>query len=286
MEIKSTPNSVESMDDHVIPLATLVPQQTVPQNQNVPRRPNYRLLIVLLLIVCPMLLLPLLGIMLALLLPAVQAAREVARRIQCNNHLEQITLALHVFHDVHNAFPPLYTVDEDGKPLHSWRVLILPYMEQQALFEQIRLDEPWDSPHNEQFHSRIVPVYRCPANRNVQGDKNCCYAAIAGEGFIPAKQKGDRTGLLMSQITKGLADTLALVEVREPFCWMDPSADVLLDDLDNGINTDYSRIGSPHRGGANSITFDGSVRFYSQLSSEAGKIDGDVKFPEFLEKNL
>ena len=48
----------------------------------------------------------------------------------------------------HGCFPPAYSVDKDGRPLHSWRVLLLPYLDEEELYKQLRLDEPWDSPHN------------------------------------------------------------------------------------------------------------------------------------------
>ena len=80
-----------------------------------------------------------------LLLPAVQSARGAARRSVSMNNLKQITLAMHGYHDVHKTFPPAYTTDAAGKPLLSWRVHILPYIERQDLYEQFHLDEPWDS---------------------------------------------------------------------------------------------------------------------------------------------
>ena len=84
-------------------------------------------------------------IIVALLFPAAQAARAAAQRMTCCGHMSQLTLAFLVYHEVHGSFPPAYTVDENGKPLHSWRVLILPFIEQKALYDKIRLDEPWDS---------------------------------------------------------------------------------------------------------------------------------------------
>src|SRR5690606_17767117 len=76
------------------------------------------------------------GILVALLLPAVQSARETARRVQCANNLKQIGLAMHNYMDVNGAFPPAYLADSDGKPMHSWRVLILPYMEHRSLYDR------------------------------------------------------------------------------------------------------------------------------------------------------
>ncbi|MEZ6114117.1 MAG: DUF1559 domain-containing protein [Pirellulaceae bacterium] len=87
-----------------------------------------------------------------MLLPAVQTAREAARRSQCSSNLKQIELALHNYHDTFKSFPPAYIADANGRPMHSWRVLILPFMEQRELYDQCRFDEPWDGPNN-QLHS-------------------------------------------------------------------------------------------------------------------------------------
>jgi len=196
------------------------------------------------------------GIAVALLLPAVQAAREAARRMQCSNNIKQIVLAIHNYHDTTNSLPPLYTVDADGKPLHSWRVLLLPFMEQNHLYGMIRLDEPWDSPHNRQFHDFRVPQYTCPSNPG----GGCCYSAIAGQGFVPNTRANSRGEHTFMRIADGLSNTLAIVEVREPFNWMDPSADVDLEELLKGING-RGRVGSFHPGGINVGLFDGSVRY-------------------------
>ena len=193
----------------------------------------------------------------ALLLPAVQAAREAARRMQCANQMRQLGIALHNHHDVYDVFPPLYSVDErSGKPLHSWRVLILPFIEEAALYEAIRLDEPWDSEHNKQFHDRVPSIFRCPSNPDV----GCCYSGIAGEGFIPATPGFPRSGLKIGAITDGTSYTLAIVEVREPLNWMDPTADVTLKELEKGINAG-GRLGSFHPGGCSAVMFDASYRF-------------------------
>ena len=73
-------------------------------------------------------------------------ARQSAIRSQCVNNEKQIGLAIHNYIASHGSFPPAYTQDNAGKPLLSWRVLILPYIEQDALFKEFHLDEAWDSP--------------------------------------------------------------------------------------------------------------------------------------------
>ena len=196
------------------------------------------------------------GMMLALFLPAVQASREAARRMQCVNHEKQIGLAFHNYHDTHSALPPLYTVDEEGKPLHSWRVLILPFIGQESMYSQIRLDEPWDSEYNRQFHDQMPLIYKCPS---YPGDprRDCTYSAIAGYSLVPAKKAGSVDGLKFSDFTGGLSNTLALVEVSESFNWMDPTADVSWEDIVLG-----NKVGSYHSHSEAIMTLymDGSVR--------------------------
>src|SRR5439155_8958659 len=84
------------------------------------------------------------GILVALLLPAVQAAREAARRMQSQNNLKQIGLALHNYHATYQTFPPAVVTDENGKPLYSGRVLLLPFMEQEALYNDFDRTQAWD----------------------------------------------------------------------------------------------------------------------------------------------
>ena len=85
--------------------------------------------------------------MAASLLPAVSAARECRSKNAAGaNNLKQIGLAMHNFHDSYGGFPAAYSTDKNGKPLLSWRVHILPFVEGQALYRQFKLDEPWDSP--------------------------------------------------------------------------------------------------------------------------------------------
>ncbi|MGL4941622.1 MAG: DUF1559 domain-containing protein [Thermoguttaceae bacterium] len=198
------------------------------------------------------------GVQTALLLPAIQAARTAARRTRCVNNLKQIVLALHNYHDVFNGFPPLYTVDSNGKPLHSWRVLILPFIEETELYSQIRLNEPWDSEYNSRFHDKMPAVFRCPLVGKADG---CCYSGVAGEAFVPASKASAKTGIGFQHITDGTSNTLAVVEVSQPFCWMNPTADITLDELVEGIN--QGRVGSVHPGGCNVGVCDGSVRFIS-----------------------
>src|SRR3990172_9467251 len=91
----------------------------------------------------------LLGMVVFLLLPGSGRSHNAAsRRTACKNNLHQIEMALHYYHDKYHCFPPAYVADASGRPLHSWRVLLLPFLEQENLYRQYRFDEPWDGPHN------------------------------------------------------------------------------------------------------------------------------------------
>ena len=81
-------------------------------------------------------------VLIALLLPAVQSAREASPRTNCKNNLKQIGLALHNYHDAYGSFPPAWTTDADGRPLLSWRVLLLPFLDEAPLYEEFDLTEP------------------------------------------------------------------------------------------------------------------------------------------------
>jgi len=114
------------------------------------------------------------GILVALLLPAVQAAREAARRTQCTNNLKQIGLGLHGFHDVHDVLPPGAIAgsrptaahrkfDVPPRLEHSWTVFILPFMEGQTISDLYNMDRDWRHRDNEQARETELPVFKCPS---------------------------------------------------------------------------------------------------------------------------
>jgi len=99
-----------------------------------------------------------------LLLPAISHTREGARGANCLNNLKLIGLGLQNYHVEHGCFPPAYVADADGKPMHSWRVLILPYMERRILYDSYNFDEPWNSPSNRYLAGHIPSEYTCPSD--------------------------------------------------------------------------------------------------------------------------
>lgn len=161
------------------------------------------------------------GILVALLLPAVQAAREAARRNQSMNNLKQFVLALLNYEATYGHYPPHASYTKQGKPLLSWRVQILPFMEQQQLYEQFRQDEPWDSPHNKKLVS-LMPEIFLTANSSLNtSDGKTNYVAPVGKGLL---FDGTGQGTKIRTITDGTSNTVALVEVNdsEAVIWTKP----------------------------------------------------------------
>jgi type II secretory pathway pseudopilin PulG len=197
------------------------------------------------------------GGLLALLVPAVQSAREAARRSQCACNLCQIKLALQNYHSTYECFPPAYLADATGKPIHSWRVLILPFMEQHPLYDQYDFREPWDGPSNIKLLDSMPPSFACPSR--FSGPTNLTsYVAVTGPGTIfPGA-----TPTKIEDIKDGTSNTLMVVEVANVnIPWTSPQ-DFDARTMSFRIN-DPRRpgISSKHPGGANGVLADASTRF-------------------------
>ncbi len=194
------------------------------------------------------------GILIALLLPAVQAAREAARRTQSMNNLKEIGLGMFNYHDAHRQFPARASFDASGKPLLSWRVHILPFIEQQALYEQFHLDEPWDSEHNKQLIPMMPPVYHNPSSKPEPGKAS--YLVPVGGGTIFEAEKG----VPLAGIKDGSANTILALEVNpeEAVIWTKP------DDWQYDPSQPLSGLGRAHPGGFLALFADGHVSFLSQ----------------------
>jgi hypothetical protein len=154
--------------------------------------------------------------MVALLLPAVQSARTSARRVQSMNNLKQHALAFHNFHDTHRGIPPRASVDKDGKQLLSWRVHLLPYLEQGNLYNQFKLDEPWNSEHNKKLIPLMPQVFLSPQSSNALQSGRTNYLAIDMKNSIwEVAKEGNRPVNSFAAITDGTSNTAMLVEADD-----------------------------------------------------------------------
>src|SRR5262245_46780738 len=125
----------------------------------------------------------LLGLITGLLMPVGTGQLVVGKRSLCANNLKQLGLALLNYQTTMARFPPPYTTDDSGAQLHSWRTLLLPYIEYQSLLSQLRLNEPWNSPHNKQFTQFKLDVFHCPSDPDC-GEYDTDYIAVVGPGTI------------------------------------------------------------------------------------------------------
>ena len=205
----------------------------------------------------------------AFFLPAVQRTRTGARRSQCKNNLKQIGLALYTYHENYDCYPPAFVADAKGRPMHSWRVLLLPYLDQGPLYAEYRFDEPWDGPHNSKLADKIIAVYNCPSEDHAR-DKSTAtmtsYVAVVGPETVWPESGATTIG----DIKDGTSNTLMIVEVANSgIHWMEPR-DLHAVQMAPTINPKSGQgISSPHIGGAQVLMADGSVRFISeQLTAE------------------
>lgn len=146
-----------------------------------------------------------------ILLPAVASARERVRAAVTMNNLKQLGLAMHTYYDANRRFPPQYSVDKQKKPLLSWRVLLLPFLEQGELYKQFKLNEPWDSPHNKKLIAKMPDVYRSPRQKKSAEEGKTVYLVPTGKELI---FNGPNTKKI-NQITDGTTNTILAVEADE-----------------------------------------------------------------------
>ncbi len=153
------------------------------------------------------------GVLVALLLPAVQAAREAARRNTSMTNLKRIMLSLHNFHDQSRTkkFPAHASYNEQQTPLLSWRVHVLPYLGEEALYEQFHLDEAWDSPHNRKLIPLMPEIYNDPSSGVPVDSGRTHYLAVIGKGLA---FDGTERGKSFASFRDGTSNSIMIVQVN------------------------------------------------------------------------
>jgi hypothetical protein len=178
--------------------------------------------------------------LLALLLPAGPAAREAALRATCISNLKQIAAGLRSYQKQYGFLPPPCTYDETGRPMHSWRVLLLPFFEEgeyRDLYKHYELSQPWDSPHNRKLLESRPSLYACPAEHLLPPGPGglaaspaaTCYLAVTGAQA--AWQRDTTTSLNDRDLKEKAAHTVLVLEAAHSnIGWLEPR-DLSLDDL-------------------------------------------------------
>jgi beta-lactamase regulating signal transducer with metallopeptidase domain len=164
------------------------------------------------------------------------------------NNLKLLMLAMHNYHDVHNHFPPAFVMGPDGKTPHSWRVELLPFLEQKTLYEQYRMNEPWDSEHNKKVLEQMPAVFRSP--HDDPKSANSGYFALVGPGTVFDKPEG----VSIRDITDGTSLTLMLVESKRNIPWTKP------EDIKFDPEKPVPELGGFVEGRFNAALADGSVQ--------------------------
>jgi RNA polymerase sigma factor (sigma-70 family) len=195
---------------------------------------------------------------------------EAALYRQSQNNLKQIALAMHVYHDDLGTFPPAAVVNKNQKALLSWRVLLLQYMEEQKLFKEFKLDEPWDSDHNKKLLAKMPKIY------GPVGDKakpyTTYYQVFHGEG---AAFEGTR-GVRLLDFEDGTSNTALVIEAGEAVPWTKPA------DLPFDLKKSLPKLGGLFKDRIHVALADGAVLTLRQdfkeraMQNLIGRKDGQV----------
>jgi hypothetical protein len=189
------------------------------------------------------------------------------------DNMKRIGLAFHNYHDATGSLPNAIA-DTGGKPGLSWRVAILPYLEQQNLYQQFKLNESWDSEHNKKLIAMMPRVYAAPVGAT---DGQTYYRSFTGQGAIMPPPAGNWKpgqpfrGLPLSNITDGTSNTLMVVEAAEPVIWTKP------DELPFTPGKPPKVGGGVFAEGFHAVLCDGSVRFLKSSNFDARNLSNAIQ---------
>ncbi len=200
------------------------------------------------------------ALMVALLMPSVEAVHAAAARMKSSNNLKQIGLEMHNFNDANGRFPGVNRPMPPFQHPVSWRVLLLPYLEYEQLYRMYRFDEPWDGPNNIKLLSMMPRVYEIPPLKSKPKKTpigHTYYRVFASRpGVTPSAMFVDgQEGPTMLSMSDGTSNTLLVVEAAESVPWTMPEA------LEYGPDLPLPKLGGHFRGGFNALLGDTSVRF-------------------------
>lgn len=213
------------------------------------------------------------------LLGAAQKMRESAGRAQSANNLKQFALAMHNYADTMQGRIPAHAIySKDGKPLLSWRVLILPYIEGQELYQQFHLNEPWDSEHNKKLLAKMPKQYAHPLDEKTLKEHTTYYQGFIGKGAFFEGKQGLR---FPASIPDGTSNTIMIVEASKAVPWTKP------EDIPFDPEKPLPKLGLTGASYFMAAMCDGSVRTITKsisketLRSAITRNGGEVLGPDF-----
>ena len=186
---------------------------------------------------------------------------DLGSRTRSANNLKQIALAMHNFHDANNGFPAQAILDAKGKALLSWRVAILPYVEEENLYRQFKLDEPWDSEHNKKLLPLMPRIYAPAMNRAKADPEKTFYRVFTGKKSTVFDAKGP-SRYTIANIPDGTSNTVLVAEAGDAVPWTKP------DELAYDPKAAVPKLGGQFRNVFLVLMFDGSVRAVSRSVKE------------------
>lgn len=203
--------------------------------------------------------------------PALTAGGAAAQQSACDTNLKQIGLALESYYQKYNSYPPAYVADAKGKPMHSWRVLILPFLGEQGLYSQYNMNEPWDSTQNMAVARRMPTVFACPSDITAIDNGETSYLVVVGKGTAFPGVKG----ITKAEILDKPGQTVLVVESHSSAIgWTEPKdlTTGMLFHINGGTGKGggAQEISSRHPHGANVLLADNETGFlHDTLPAEA-----------------
>ena len=190
-----------------------------------------------------------------MVLPAIFKMRLAAQRTVSANNLKQIALAMHNYESAYGHLPAAVVMGPDGKTPHSWRVEILPFIEQNELFKAYKMDEPWDSPNNKKVLEKMPRVFN--ATPNQPSIMSSYYVLNGKDTLFPGE-----LGVKLADVTDGLSNTIMAVEAKPSIPWTKPA------DLEYDPKKPLPKFGGYYPEGFNAVFGDGSVHFIVNAVAE------------------
>ncbi len=187
-----------------------------------------------------------------LFVPAIRAEDKAAEQVRSSNNLKEIALAMYNHHAAYKTLPAGCIASEDGKPLLSWRVRILPFIEEKPLYKELHLDEPWDSEHNKPLIAKMPKVYAAPGSKAV-AERKTVYLVPHGDDTVFPDGKKTR----LADIRDGTSNTILVVEASDDMAviWTKP------DDYEVDFKQPMAGLVGLRKGGFLAAFADGSVHF-------------------------